>query len=130
MLLHGETCKVLVPDILVVTQHAWHDTVGEVVKARCRENVLRPVPFLLILWPRSFVVLLTNPHHDAYRIIIEPEPNRMRPRSHLNGVPHVVLEPIIHSTLHLELAIGVLATASSAKLRKRTWSKIEMNQLA
>ena len=104
--LHGKSGKIFMPDVLVVGQARSHDTVAEVVDRGSGQDVLSPLLRFLLLWIGSLVVFLTKPDHYANRIVLQHPADSMRSRPHHDGVSHVVLEPIVNSTLHLLLPSG------------------------
>lgn len=103
------------PHILIVTQHTRHDTIREIVDTRRGEDMLVPVAFLLVLRAGGFVVFLSDPHEAAHGVVVEGEADGVRAGAHLDGVAHVVFEPVVNAGLDFEFAGGVLFAAAAGE---------------
>ena len=66
---------------------------------------LPDVEFLL-LRIGGFVVLLTEPDHDADGVVLQHPADGVRTRAHHDGVAHVVGEPVVDAALDVAFAVG------------------------
>lgn len=89
--------------------------------------MLVPVPFLLILWTSRFVVLFAYPHQDGEGVVVEAEADGVRAGSHLDGVAHVVFEPVVNAGLDFEFAGGVFFAAAARERGEGGGGEIEVD---